>query len=79
MSDLVDGATVPWHFVYGEVEPPVQVDPLVQQRVQERRAAAARTELPPPATREPITTKRLVAGGMFVAHQMADHWRRGRS
>lgn len=77
MSELLDGRGLPWDFISGQAERAVTVDPLVQQRVAERRAA--RTQLPPPVTREPITTKRLVAGGLFVAHQLADHWRRGRS
>jgi len=52
MTELLDGRHVPWHFVSGAAEPAVAVDPLVQQRIEERRAAAARTELPPPVTRE---------------------------
>lgn len=76
MTGLLDGTQIPWHFVSGRHEPGTTVDPLVLARVQARRAATA---LPPPVVRELQPSKRLVAGGLFVAGALAAHWRRGRS
>jgi len=69
MSDLVDGRGLPWDIVSGDTEPPFPTP-------------STASELPPPVRREPtepITTKRLVAGGLFVAGAVVAHWRRGRS
>lgn len=74
---LLDGTQIEWDIISGRHDPALTPDPLVLQRVRERRAAAAST-LPPPVLREP-QAKRLVAGGMFVAGAVAAHWRRGRS
>lgn len=72
MTELLNGRHVPWDFVSGMAEFP-------------RTTILIRTELPAPAQRDttPVDTatpsKRLVAGGLFVAGALAAHWRRGRS
>lgn len=67
MSDLLDGAGVPWDFISGQTERTApDVDPLVAQRVRERRQAA---QLEQPLT-PPSRVVRVVAAGRAIARDL---------